>query len=133
MRFPYFQITPKDFAPIIPISLKGKSGWLEVEAYIDSGASFSIFHSDKSDILGIDYTKGKLVYLTVGDGGLLEVYLHNLPVTVAQENFSAVIGFSKHLGSGFNLLGRKTFFEIFRICFDDVKRVVELSPHKARP
>ena len=127
MRFPYLRLSPQDFAPIIPVKLEGVNGWLEFEAYIDSGASFSIFHADRAELLGIDYKKGTTVYPVVGDGGLLEVYLHNVSVILADEKFSAVIGFSKHLGSGFNLLGRKSFFDLFRICFDDINHIVDLN------
>ena len=127
MRFPYFQLGPNDFAPIIPLKLRGKEGWLDLEAYIDSGASVSIFNIDRAEILGIDYKKGKKTKLTVGDGGLIEVFVHNLNVNVANSRFIAEIGFSKQLGVAFNLLGRRSFFEHFRICFDDKNRFVELS------
>lgn len=127
MRFPYFQLAPKNFAPIVPVKLQGKEGMIEFEAYIDSGASYSIFHTDRAELLGIDYTKGKTAYLVVGDGGLLEIYLHNIPVIFAGKEFIATIGFSKNLGSGFNLLGRKSFFDRFRICFDDFHKIVDIA------
>lgn len=127
MRFSYFQLSATDFAPIIFLKILGKyDDWLEVDAYIDSGASFSIFSAKHAAILGIDSTKGKLQHVTVGDGGLLAVYLHTLKVHIAGEHISAVIGFSKQLGVGFNLLGRKSFFEYFKICFNDKQRFVEL-------
>ena len=44
MRFPYYQLGPNDFAPIITLKILGQDGWVALEAYIDSGASFSIFH-----------------------------------------------------------------------------------------
>lgn len=127
MRFPYFQLGPNDFAPIIPIKIWGKRGWLDLEAYIDSGASFSIFNIDRAEILGIDYRKGRMFHLIVGDGGLLEVYTHRLKVELNGKQFIAEIGFSKQLGVGFNLLGRRSFFDHFRICFDDLHRYVELT------
>jgi len=36
-----------------------------------------------------------------------------------------MIGFSKQLGIGFNIIGRKDVFERFRICFDEKEKVVE--------
>lgn len=128
MRFPYYQLGSDDFAPIITLKLLGQHGWVALEAYIDSGASFSIFHKDRAEILGIDHRKGKRVHLTVGDGGLLEIYLHKLQVDLANSRFLAVIGFSDQLGVGFNLLGRRTFFDRFQICFNDQKRFVALRP-----
>lgn len=38
-----------------------------------------------------------------------------------------VFHFSKQLGVGFNLLGRKSFFDRFHICFDDKHRFMELN------
>ena len=125
MRFPYYQLGPSDFAPIIPLHILGKEGWVSVEAYIDSGASFSIFHTDRAEILGIPYKTGRQIHLTVGDGGLLEVYVVKVQVEVADSRFRTEIGFSEQLGVGFNLLGRRGFFDRFQICFNDKQRFVE--------
>lgn len=127
MRFPYFRVAPGYFAPIVPLKIYGRSGWVSFEAYIDSGASFSIFGADRAEILGIDYTKGKRFFLTVGDGDRLEVYLYRLRVELANKIFPAQIGFSEQLGVGFNLLGRRSFFDHFRICFDDLHKHVDLA------
>lgn len=127
MRFPYFQLSDNSFAPIVTLKILGQEGWIDLEAYIDSGASFSIFNVNRAEILGLNYNQGKQMFLTVGDGGLLEVYLHKLKVNLANRQFMAYIGFSKQLGVEFNLLGRKSFFECFRICFNDLHRFVELT------
>jgi hypothetical protein len=34
------------------------------------------------------------------------------------------VGFSEKLGVGFNLLGRKDIFDVFKICFDESKKIV---------
>lgn len=128
MRFPYFQLTATDFAPIIPLKMRGSEGWIDFEAYIDSGASFSIFNTDRAEILGIDFQKGRPIHLTVGDGGLLQVYLHKVKVRIADHEFVADIGFSEQLGVAFNLLGRKSFFDRFRVCFDDRHRFIDITP-----
>jgi len=47
-------------------------------------------------------------------------------VCLGEREFPADIGFSKQLGIGFNLLGRRSFFDRFKICFDDGKKFVEL-------
>lgn len=127
MRFPYFRVAPHYFAPIVPLRIYGRNGWVGFEAYVDSGASFSIFGADRAEILGIDYTKGERILLTVGDGDRLEVYLCRLRVELANKVFSARIGFSEQLGIGFNLLGRKSFFDHFRVCFDDLHKYVDLT------
>lgn len=127
MRFNYQAIGANDFAPIVMLKLRGKNGWISVEAYADSGASFSIFGADRAEVLGIDFTKGILTYITVGDGGLLEVYLNKVRVEFAGRRFMATIGFSSRLGVRFNLLGRRDFFEKFRFCFDDLHRYITVT------
>jgi len=57
MRFPYVFLKGK-YLPIVPLELKGKE-WVEVRAFADTGASYSVFHSDVAEILGIDYEKGR--------------------------------------------------------------------------
>ena len=111
-------------APIVPIELKGKE-WVKFNAYVDSGAGYSIFHSRIGDILDLNLESGEKIYVTVGDGSQIIVYLHNIFVRIAEQEFKAIIGFSKHLGVGFNIIGQSDIFERFKICFDGKEKVVE--------
>lgn len=125
MKFPYVQFQKK-FSPIMPIKLRHKNKeWTEFKAYVDSGASYSIFRSEIIDILGIELEKGKKIHVIVGDGSLIPVYLHKIAVQVAEETFSATIGFSRRLGIGLNIIGRKDIFEKFKICFNEKEKIVE--------
>ena len=126
MRFPYFKVGDNSFAPIVPLRVLGANGWLGMEAYIDSGATYSIFSFNRAEMLGLEYTKGERLSMTVGDGGRIIVYVHRLKVELAGDVFTAEIGFSKQLGVRFNLLGRKSFFTHFKICFDDRHRCVDV-------
>ena len=100
----------------------------DIEAYVDSGAFYSIFSSYEADAIGIDFKKGKLNNIIVGDGNTIPVYFHTLPITIGNISFNAVIGFSQKLGVGFNLLGRRSVFEKFVIVFDDVKKQITFIP-----
>lgn len=126
MKYPYLQERGK-FAPIIPIRLEGKSGWVTFDAYVDSGATYSIFKPEMAEILGIELDKGEKQYVTVGDGSLITVYLHKVKVDLAGKIFEATIGFSKQLGIGFNILGRKDIFGSFVITFNEREKYVEFS------
>lgn len=53
------------------------------------------------------------------DGNSIPVYLHRVGLRLAQFHVSATIGFSEHLGVGFNLLGRHTVFNVLQFCFND--------------
>jgi len=124
MKFPYVEHVGK-FLPIIPVELKGKEEWLEFDAYVDSGAGYSIFHSDVAEILRIEIEKGKEHYVIVGDGSQIKVFIHQLRIRLADMEFEATVGFSRRLGIGFNVIGQKDIFDRFRICFDGSEKVVD--------
>lgn len=126
MKFPYLKLRGK-LAPIVPIELKGRE-WVSYDAYVDSGAGYSIFHSDVADDLEIKLEDGEKAYITVGDGSQIIVYLHKIPVRIADQEFDAILGFSRHLGIGFNIIGRLDLFDGFRICFDESEKIVEFYP-----
>lgn len=125
MKYPYIPFKNRCL-PIIPLELKG-SDWVEFNAYVDSGASYSVFHSDIAEILEHSYEQGEKTYITVGDGSLITVFKHQLPVRINEQEFIASIGFSKNLGIGFNILGRESFFDRFIFCFDDKNKVLILE------
>lgn len=123
--FPYK--THKGIAcPIIPIEILE----VRIDAYVDSGAYYSIFSTKEAEALGIEYQTGKKSSATVGDGNLIPVFYHTLPIKIGNISLPAIIGFSPRLGIGFNLLGRKDIFERFVVVFDDVKQAVTFIPHK---
>lgn len=127
MRYSYREVSRGLFAPIINLQIWTGGRWVECDAYIDSGATYSIFHTDMAAILGLTYHQGRKVMIRVGDGKLIPVYLHKLPVQFAGQKFRAMIGFSESLGVGFNLLGRIDFFDRFRICFNDKEKVLDTT------
>lgn len=129
LTFPYISLHGKHAAPIIPLELKGPLGWKATMAYVDSGASFTIFSVNEATRIGIDYTAGKEIMITVGDGSSIPVYLHKIPIKISNITFKATIGFSPRLGVGFNLLGRKDIFERFDVTFSDTRHTVIFHSH----
>ncbi len=118
-----------EYYPIVKIQIKGPKGFLETEAYVDSGASISIFLASFASYLGIDYAKGKISHIMVGDGGFIPVYTHTLPVKIGDIRFNAKIGLSPSLGADFNLLGQKDIFDRFKITFDRRNKAVAFQPY----
>jgi hypothetical protein len=47
--------------------------------------------------MGFDYLAGERVFLQVGDGSFIPVYLHDLELQVGPEQFLAKVGFSEKL------------------------------------
>jgi hypothetical protein len=77
-------------------------------------------------ILDLNIAKGRKKFMTVGDGSLITVYFHRIPVRFSETNFEADIGFSRQLGIGFDIIGRRDIFERFVICFDEKNKLVEI-------
>ena len=131
IKFPYktYKGIP---CPIITLEVLGAKKWSILDAYVDSGAFYSIFCIQDAELLGVDYQKGKQSFATVGDGSLIPVFSHILPIKIGDISLKATIGFSPRLGVGFNLLGRKDIFERFIVIFDDVKKTVTFAPRRHR-
>ena len=125
--FPY-KVYKGIACPIIGLEVRGPKGRLRTEAFVDSGASISVFLIKEAGELGIDFQKGKVVYSTVGDGSCIPVYLHKLLIKIGNIPFKATVGFSPKLGIGFNLLGRKDIFEHFDVTFSDSARTISFAP-----
>lgn len=127
MIFPYKKIGGLKYGPVVPVALKGRHRWVPFNAFVDSGADYSVFHSDVAKLMGLTPTVGQKKVVTVGDGDGMVVYLHTAVVRFADFIFKAPIAFSAQLGSGFNLLGREVFFEKFQICFNDRDHVLRVT------
>jgi len=116
-------------APIITIGIQYREVWYPVEAYVDSGATYSIFSHKFADRIGLDFKGGRLIYAQVGDGGSIPAYLHDLEVQLGAERLTGRIGVSEKLGIGFNLLGRVSFFDQFKVCFDEHRYLVTFEKY----
>ena len=131
MKFKYQELAGK-FLPIVPIELKGKE-WISYDAYVDSGASYSLFHADTAKDLNIKLESGKEDYISMADRSKIKIYLHKIKVKIATEEFTATIGFSTQLGIGFNIIGRLDIFNKFKICFDEKESFIEFHPNNSSP
>lgn len=116
-------------SPLIPLGLGYQGRWQRVEAYVDSGAFYSVFKTGVALTIGINWRQGERVYVQVGDGGFIPVYLHTVEIQLQQHRFAGRVGFSDYLGIRFNLIGRIPLFERFVICFDERQGFVRLEPH----
>jgi predicted aspartyl protease len=120
LPFDYEEIAGR-FYPVIPIELKANEKRFLTRAYVDSGASFSIFDAEIADYLGLDYRKGDKIY-PAGIGGHICTYLNEIIVALNGREMHCEVLFSDEFTVKFNLLGRAGIFDKFRICFDDQER-----------
>ena len=128
VEFPYLKDTQGRFAPIIYLQAWTGNRWLYLQAYVDSGASWSVFHVDVAQLLGIKLNRAKRHYVALGNGSVLPVYLQQIKVRFAGAEFMAPAGFSDALRMGFNLMGRAGFFTRFTMCFNDRARLLTVTP-----
>ena len=76
LNFDYEEIAGK-YYPVIPIELKANENRFLTRAYVDSGASFSIFNAEIADYLGLNYRKGDKIY-PAGIGGHICAYINTI-------------------------------------------------------
>jgi hypothetical protein len=116
------------WSPMVSAGLDFGGTWQPVELYVDSGAAYTILRPKLAEELGFDWRKGRKLFVRVGDGSLIPVYLHKLKMQIGPTRFPATVGFSDRLGVGFHLLGRLDVFDHFKICFHEQRRVVTFQP-----
>lgn len=116
--------------PIIPIQIHSGGLWHEARVFVDSGATYTVLDQKESQRLGIPAMSGERMFIKVGDGGYISVNLVSLPMKIGNNVFTARIGFSKDLGVGFNVLGRKDVFDRYTICFHEKDAIVRFIPNE---
>ncbi len=132
VRFPYLKDAHGHYAPIVYLQVWTGNRWLYLQAYVDSGASWSVFHVDVAQLLNVDLRKAKRRYLALGNGSVIPIYLHRVRVRFAGEEFMIPAGFSDALRVGFNLMGRAGVFDRFQMAFNDRTRTLTASRLAAR-
>lgn len=121
-----YRFSNYNYYPIISISLSKGLLKTKTTALIDSGASISIFGESTANELNINIEKGEERMLG-GVGGRIIGYVHKVKIKVAGKSFICPVVFSREYNVSFNLLGRDTFFEKFKITFDETKKNVILE------
>jgi predicted aspartyl protease len=111
-------------SPLVTTKLSVNDNSVTTLAYVDTGATYSVYNSDFCDRLGLNLQKGERVDIIVGDGGIIPVYLHEVKIKIEDLEFQAKIGFSDRLGTGINILGRETVLDEFTVCFDGKKKEI---------
>ena len=123
MRIPYISWRGR-YSPLVEVQIVNNNRAIRTLAYLDTGATYSIFHADFADQLGLDIYSGKRVDVTVGDGGMIPVYIFELKLIIEKLEIFAKIGFSDRLGTGINIIGRESVLDNYVVCFDGKKKEV---------
>lgn len=126
--FHYLKDRSGQAAPIVYLQVWTGNRWLYLQAYVDSGASWSIFHADVAQLLNLTLSKMTHRHMALGNGNMISVYLHRVRVRFAGQEFTVPAGFSDALHVGFNLLGRAGFFDRFVMSFNDRTKTLTVAP-----
>ena len=123
MRIPYMPWRGRR-CPIVEVGLRANGREVRTLGYLDTGATFSVFHSDFCGALGLKLKDGEKVGMSVGDGGRLCVYVHRVEVRIEKLRLKTDIHFTDGLRTGVNILGREGLLDRYRISFDGPKREI---------
>lgn len=113
--------------PIVPVTLTWRKFSIRIEAYLDSGAFYSVFKMGVASELGLDLAQAKEKMFVVADGSFIPAKLAKIPIEIGGRRCIAEVAFSDRLNVGFNLLGRKDIFDAFEeVIFRETGKEVEL-------
>ncbi len=131
--FPY-KLVDKRYIPVIPVILYGSlETKIRTEAYVDSGATFSIFSIDIAKSLELNLKNAREQFFVVGDGSFIPAKVIKIPVQIGSGKIISDIAFSDKLNIGFNLLGRRGIFEYFdEIAFCEKRKEVVFRWEKGK-
>lgn len=121
---PAFPREKSTWAPIIPVRLiyRHSPPSRRIEAVVDSGSPYCLFHSDVCQSLGIrrleDGIEESLKGVVGGQNAPeAPMYFHKIKIMVVADQFETMVGFSPGPAVG-GILGRRGFFENFTVKFD---------------
>ncbi len=123
VRFLYKRVRLID-QPVIPIGIKFPNQWVPLDVYVDSGAEYTVIEAGIAESVGFDYRQGNRIYLQVGDGSLIPVYLNHVEVQLGTVQLRCRVGFSEQLKVNYNVLGKADIFDYFKICFSQKQRLI---------
>jgi len=124
LDFPYTRLGAL-FLPIVPVTITSRNVTFRTDAYVDSGAFYSIFRSELLNSLELRKEQGRIKMLKAADGKLIRGYLFRLTLEIGNIKLRPLIAFSDQLNVGFNLLGRHTVFSSFdEVAFNERRKTV---------
>ena len=128
LEYSYSKIGEKYF-PIIPVIISFDDKEFPVEAFIDAGATVSIFKTEVAESLGIDLEKCRRIILK-GIGGTITAYVQRVILKIGGREIDTEVTFSKELDVKINILGREGIFNNFEVCYNDKAKKVRLTEYQ---
>ena len=139
MKFPYIKTPPADprrkwiSRPIIPITLFGPKGSVNVDALIDSGADKSLFHIELGKEIGLNCKECRKEIFSGIAGKKIIAYVCKVQLQIRgiDKKIELLAGFADAPGI-FAILGQDGFFDAFKIKFERNHNIIEITPVKKK-
>jgi hypothetical protein len=133
-RYPYRDYAGRLF-PFFVVTLRNPDNGLEVEqdAFLDSGASRSLFRGEVAGMLGLELLAGEPLEFSTNTGQVVTARIHTVQIALPESEdqpgpqpFNLSLAFSLS-DLGRNLFGRD-FFDLVQIGFREHESEFFLSP-----
>lgn len=99
----------------VPVELIHGPNAVQVDAKLDTGASFCIFERTYGEMLGLDVEGGEPVTVSTANGSF-RVFGHRLSITALGFQFEAKVYFAGDESISRSVLGRRGFIDQLRLC-----------------
>jgi predicted aspartyl protease len=99
----------------VPVELLHGSNAVQVDAKLDTGASFCIFERTYGGMLGLNIESGASETVSTANG-TFQVFGHRLTVVALDFQFEAMIYFAADERISRSVLGRRGFIDQIRLC-----------------
>ena len=104
-------------------------------ALIDSGADYNLFHTELTELIGIQNFRNDKEQTMFGiEGKGIKSYFHDIIIEIGGWRYKSYCGFTDFGGAGkldkmpYGILGQFGLFDLFKISFDFEKLEIELKP-----
>jgi hypothetical protein len=138
MRFPYTEVGPGIYRPIVPVSVWGPAGAVLVDGLLDTGADRTLLTPSVASTLGINLARGPVrpLQLKVPSGQFVTCQLVSVILGLSRQRVR--ICWQAEVAVALEPVekphwGFKGFLEYFRANFDGPNRRVTLTPSERLP
>lgn len=99
----------------VPVELTVGTNVVQVDARLDTGATFCIFERTYGDMLGLDVESGRKTLVSTANS-TFHVFGHWLTMTALGLQFDVMVYFSADENIRRSVLGRRGFIDHVRLC-----------------
>lgn len=117
--------------PVADLKFKStkEDSWIEVEAYIDSGADITLIPLSLGKLLGFEFGKDNIKELSGISEGKISVIIKKVPLRLGDIELNIRVAWAL-IEEVPALLGRLDVFDRFRIIFDEKKKKIFFNLNK---